>query len=183
MEDYLETVLSLLLERPVARVSEVAETLGVSEPTASAALKALARGGYVKHQSYGYVELTDSGQMAAERVAECHKLLTKFFEDVLGVESGKAAEDACQVEHCISKETLERLSKFVEFIYDSPRGGAEWLERFHSYYKTVGEESAKKGCAENRRESCVEEVKSKSLESGEPGATDTGAETQSSQPE
>jgi len=126
MEDYLEAVHELLRERPVARVGEIAEALGVSRPTVTAAIKTLVRRGFLRHKPYGYVELTPKGGRAAEAVSRRHRLLCNFFERILGVPAGRAAEDACRVEHYISADTLDRLTRFVEYIERRPRARRPW---------------------------------------------------------
>ena len=93
MEDYLEAVLALQERKPVARVGEIATALGVRRPTVTAALKTLAEGGFVEHESYGYIQLTRKGRRAAEAVSRRHALLTRFFGEVLGVPEELAAED------------------------------------------------------------------------------------------
>ena len=133
MEDYLEAILWLQEENPVARVGEVAEALDVSRPTVTAAVKALGEGGFVEHESYGYIQLTPKGRRAAERVTRRHGLLRRFFEEVLGVDAERAAEDACRVEHHMSLDTAQRLARFVEFIENCPRSGPDWLKRFQCY--------------------------------------------------
>jgi len=126
MEDYLEAVHELQRERPVARVGEIAKALGVSRPTVTAALKTLVRQGFLRHEAYGYVELTPKGHRAAEEVSRRHRLLCDFFEGILGVPADRAAEDACRVEHYISTDTLERLTRFVEYIERRPPGQRPW---------------------------------------------------------
>jgi len=160
MEDYLETILALLEEKPVARVTEIAEALNVSKPTVTSALRTLAEGKFVEHQTYGYIELTEKGRKAAERVDQRHRLLRRFFEHLLGVSPETAVEDACRAEHYVSRDTLERLTRFIEFIENCPRTGPDWLEHFHCFCKDGGRGSAEGGgCGPECIEKCMQELK------------------------
>lgn len=130
MEDYLEAILGLVEENAVARVTDVAERLDVSKPRVTVAVKRLAREGFVRHEAYGHIELTSGGARAARQVHERHRLLEHFFRHVLGLDPEQAGEDACLAEHCLSPETVERLTRFVRFVDRCPRTGAQWLRRF-----------------------------------------------------
>ena len=44
------------------------------------------------------------------------KQLKEFFEDVLGVSSQEAGENACKIEHIISENILSRMEKFSKFF-------------------------------------------------------------------
>ena len=159
MQDYLEAILKLQETAPVVRAGEIASDLDVSKPTVTSALRTLAERGLVEHESYGYVRLTDRGRQAAASVTRRHRLLRGFFQEVLGVSPGNAAEDACAVEHYLCKDTAERLARFVEFIDHCPRSGADWLEHFHSYCES-GPGPVKARCVENCLERCADDIRS-----------------------
>jgi len=133
MEDYLEAILALKKKKKVVRVKDIAHTLGVRLPTVTSMLQSLGEKGLVEHERYEHVELTPEGMEAAEEVYRRHKILKDFLEKVLGIDSLKAEEDACRMEHAVSNETVDRLVKFIEFILLCPRGGKEWIELFHQF--------------------------------------------------
>ncbi|MFA5570053.1 MAG: metal-dependent transcriptional regulator [Sphaerochaetaceae bacterium] len=113
-EDYLETVLKLSLEDPKVRLTDVANHLGVSKPSASRAMKNLQALGYIDQESYGAIELTAKGYIRASQIYKRHKTLRTFLEKVLGIDSETAEADACRMEHILSNHTMEKLSEFVE---------------------------------------------------------------------
>jgi DtxR family Mn-dependent transcriptional regulator len=113
-EDYLETVLALEEHRGVVRLTDVAQKLGVSKPSASRAMKVLQSYGYIYQESYGCIELTKKGRIKANQIYARHKTLTTFLESVLGLEAEIAEADACRMEHVLSPETMEKLSEFVQ---------------------------------------------------------------------
>jgi DtxR family Mn-dependent transcriptional regulator len=54
---------------------------------------------------------------------------------IIGVDGKIANEDACKIEHIVNPKTMDRLTKFVEFVKrfeDSPR----WLDHFKHFYET-----------------------------------------------
>ena len=60
----------------------------------------------------GYIFLTDEGKEIAEMIYERHEFLTKWLTS-LGVDGAVAAEDACRIEHVISKESFEAIKKAI----------------------------------------------------------------------
>jgi DtxR family Mn-dependent transcriptional regulator len=135
MEDYLETIALLNRDRPAVRVSEVSRALGVTMPSVTSAIKKLSEEGLVEHEKYGYVRLTPEGQKIAEDVFNRHEILRHFFTNILGVNPAIADEDACKMEHAISPDTLERLSKFVDFVSTCPVGEPDWLRGFEHFFE------------------------------------------------
>jgi DtxR family Mn-dependent transcriptional regulator len=151
MEDYLEAILHIKKKDGVARVSSISDALGVKKPSVSYAVKRLTEEGLVRHEDYGYVDLTAEGQKLAEGVLEKHKLLTTFIADILGVDGEDAELEACNMEHYLSDETREKLEGLVEFILLGPRK-EEWLENLR-YYQENRERSPEclRSCRESKR--------------------------------
>jgi len=127
MEDYLEAILRLAREGGVARVRDIAGVLGVKQSSVTGALRQLAEKELVNYRPYEVITLTPRGEGEALKVARRHEVLSRFFKDALGVPAPSADADACRVEHGLSRETVERLTAFMEFIQDCPRLGAEWV--------------------------------------------------------
>ncbi len=116
IEDYLEAILLQINEggSDGARVSDIARKLKVKKPSVVRAIEELKQKALVTHKPYGRVFLTLEGKRRAVDVYERHKLLFNFFHHFLGVSSTVAEEDACAIEHYISKESLEKLGDFME---------------------------------------------------------------------
>ena len=106
MEDYLEAVSFCADENGMARVSDIRDKLGVKTPSVTGAMKALAQEGYVLRAPYSGITLTAKGRRAAQDVKKRHIIFKRFLEHVLGVNPKTAEEDACKMEHTVSKETL-----------------------------------------------------------------------------
>ena len=107
-ENYLETILMLSKKLPVVRSVDIANELDFKKSSVSIAMKNLREGGKITVTQAGYIYLTHSGREIAEMIYERHQWLTNWLIS-LGVDSNIAAEDACKMEHVISKESFEAL--------------------------------------------------------------------------
>ena len=114
-ENYLETILMLSKKLPVVRSVDIANELDFKKSSVSIAMKNLREGGKITVTQAGYIYLTDSGREIADMIYERHQWLTNWLIS-LGVDSNIAAEDACKMDHVISKESFEALKNhFVQF--------------------------------------------------------------------
>ena len=114
VENYLEAILMLQSEDKVVRVKNISRRVDVSMPSVHTALHVLEDRGYIRHEKYGYVELTREGRTMAKRIYASHLLITEFLTRVLGVPQETAQRDACKIEHIISSETLNRIADFTK---------------------------------------------------------------------
>lgn len=137
LEDYIEAIFNLAGESNVARSKDIAKLLGVSKASVTAALTNLSKNRLVIHERYGYVELTSEGKRLAQSVKNRHDMLFKFLTGILGINAKIATEDACKIEHSISPQTLEKITKFIEFVETCPdHKRPDWLKSFDYYFKT-----------------------------------------------
>lgn len=111
IEDYLETVLILSNQQEKVRSIDVATYLGFSRPSVSHAVKLLQDQGYIEKEKNKYLVLTPAGIEIAEETYRRHQFFQNLLED-LGVPEEIAREDACRIEHIISRESFEALSSF-----------------------------------------------------------------------
>lgn len=112
-EDYLETILVLQEQCGQVRSIDIVNKLGYSKPSVSIAMKKLRESGYISMAPDGLITLNESGLEVARRVYGRHTTITKLF-CLLGVSPEQAAEDACKVEHDLSRETFDRIREFVK---------------------------------------------------------------------
>lgn len=112
-ENYLETILILSKSHPVVRSVDVAEELGFKKTSVSVAMKNLREREHITVTKEGYIYLTESGREIAEMIYERHQLLSAWLVK-LGVDEKIAAEDACKIEHVISKESFDAIKKHVK---------------------------------------------------------------------
>lgn len=112
-ENYLETILMLSQELPVVRSVDIANELGFKKSSVSIAMKNLREKNYITVSDAGFITLTESGREIAEMIYERHKFLSSWLVK-LGVDEKIASEDACKIEHIISKESFEAIKNSVK---------------------------------------------------------------------
>ncbi len=157
MENYLETILLLMRDGPVARSKDIAQRLKVNRSSVTGALQALGERGFIHHEPYGFVTLTREGEEIAARVLRRHEALREFFVDVLAIDRAEADQAACRMEHGVSKTIVDRLLDFAAFLETCPRAGAKWVRGFGSQCAEAALSAEKcEGCISQ----CLAEVRS-----------------------
>lgn len=111
-ENYLETILILSKRLPVVRSVDIANELNYKKSSVSIAMRNLREKNHITVTDAGFIYLTDEGRRIAEMIYERHEFLSSYLES-LGVPSDIAAEDACKIEHVISKESFEAMKRSV----------------------------------------------------------------------
>lgn len=133
MEDYLETIFKLNQGKGAIRVKNIAKELGVKMPTVTNMLKTLSDKGFIEYEKHEYLELTDKGLEVGKEIESRHNIIRSFLTNILKLDSETADIEACMMEHGMGPETLNRLTKFIEFIQSCPRTGESWLHYFEEY--------------------------------------------------
>ena len=111
-EDYLETILMLSKKLPVVRSIDIANEMGYKKSSVSIAMKNLREAEHIRVTKEGYIYLTDSGKEIAEMIYERHQILSSWLIK-LGVDKKVAEEDACRIEHDLSKESFNAIKKAI----------------------------------------------------------------------
>ena len=114
LENYLETIFFLDKQNGVVRVTDVAIEMSISKPSVNKAIKNLKQQGYVLHERYGSVTLTEKGLEVAKIVVSKHVVLKKLLHELIGVSEEVAEIEACKIEHVISADTLTKISNYID---------------------------------------------------------------------
>lgn len=112
-ENYLETILMLSKRLPVVRSVDISNELGFKKSSVSVAMKNLREKNHITVSDAGFINLTQSGREIAEMIYERHEFLSKWLIS-LGVPAETATEDACKIEHILSKESFQAIKDFVK---------------------------------------------------------------------
>lgn len=112
-ENYLETILLLSKKLPVVRSVDIANELNFKKSSVSIAMKNLREKEHITVTDAGYIYLTDEGKKIAEMIYERHELISAILVK-LGVDEEIAAEDACRIEHVISKESFKAVRDYAK---------------------------------------------------------------------
>jgi Mn-dependent DtxR family transcriptional regulator len=125
VDDYLEVVYDLINRKGYARPSDIAEQLSVRTASVTGMLQRLDRMGLIRYERYRGLTLTPNGEQRAKTIQRTHLTILKFLR-VFGIEEKVAKEDAEGIEHHVNKTTIERISRFVEYVNKHPA----WFQAF-----------------------------------------------------
>ena len=134
MEEYIETISSLEDRDGRAQTGKIASEMNVKPSSATEMLQKLQGEGLLKYETYSGATLTHAGQKLARDLKRKHGVIADFLE-IIGVEKSVADADACQIEHHVSRESIEQLEKFVEFARGSLHD-PHWIDNFRKFCKT-----------------------------------------------
>ena len=111
-ENYLETILILSKRLSDVRSVDIANELGFKKSSVSIAMKNLREKKHIVVSDSGFITLTESGRNIAEMVYERHLFFSNWLMR-LGVSEQTALEDACKIEHVLSKESFEAIKHYI----------------------------------------------------------------------
>jgi DtxR family Mn-dependent transcriptional regulator len=161
VEDYAKAIYALQMRDDQAvSTTALAERLGVTAASASGMVKRLGELGLVTHRRYHGVLLTDAGLRVALEVIRHHRLLELYLVESLGVPWDRVHEEAEVLEHVLSDELEELIAAKLGDPTHDPHGDPI-----------------------PSRELTIEEIRTESLQSLEPGARGTLARISDSDPD
>ena len=79
----------------------------------SVAMKKLRESNHITVTPEGYIYLTESGKEIADMIYERHQIFSDWLTR-LGVDPETAIEDACRMEHALSKESFDAIKKYID---------------------------------------------------------------------
>jgi DtxR family transcriptional regulator, Mn-dependent transcriptional regulator len=112
-EEYLETILYLTRDGSRAKTRDIARSMDIKPPSVSEMLLKLRDQGLIDYAPYEGAVLTETGREEALRIERKHQLLETFLVDTLGVELNKAHDEACEMEHTISENTVDKICAYL----------------------------------------------------------------------
>ena len=117
-QEYIEVIYDLEQKNRVARVTDIAERRGVTKASVSLVLNQLQKKELVDRKQYGHITLTKSGRRLGNKLSQRHKIIKYFLQNVVGVPEHIADQDACKLEHIISKESCAAMKDIVKIVDD-----------------------------------------------------------------
>src|SRR5262249_51987136 len=111
-EDYVEIISQLIESAGEARAADIARRLGITHVTVTRTVARLQRDGFVRHEPYRSIFLTEKGSELARRCRAKHEIVYNFLR-ALGISDQAAHADAEGIEHHVSDETLQTFESFV----------------------------------------------------------------------
>lgn len=135
LEDYLEAMLMVLLEKKAVRAKDIASRLNVSRPSVTGALQTLASKKYINYAPYDVITLTPEGEELANKVLSKHTILTHFFRDILLVDPTEAEETACKMEHTVSEEIVKKIQLLSSYLQEDHSQKTDWSDQLVLFCK------------------------------------------------
>ncbi len=111
-ENYLETILILSKKLPVVRSVDIAMETNFKKSSVSIAMRNLREQDLITVTDAGFIYLTDKGREIAEMIYERHDIISRWLIK-LGVSEDTALDDACKIEHVISKESFKAMKDHI----------------------------------------------------------------------
>jgi DtxR family Mn-dependent transcriptional regulator len=124
IEDYLKAIYGLTQEQARASTNEIAEEMGVTPASATGMIQRLAAAAppLIDYQKHRGVSLTAEGVQTALEIIRHHRLLEAFLHDQLGYTWDEVHDEADRLEHVISEELEERISRALGDPSYDPHG-------------------------------------------------------------
>ena len=115
-EEYLKTMYILKQQNGNVRVTDIAQKMNCTKPSVNKAIYNLKDGSLLNYESYGTIELTDSGENLAKKILEAYDIVYVFLKDVLNLEEEDAKKEAERIKLAITDKTINKLAKYVHKV-------------------------------------------------------------------
>ena len=149
LEDYLEAIYHISLDKQAARAKDIAQRLQLKGSSVTGALQTLSQKGLINYAPYDLITLTPKGEEIARDIVHRHQTLRDFLMNILHIEEAEAESNACKMEHHVSHAVLNRLIQLTKFFKLCPRGTGNWVDAFDHYDKTGELQDVCQRCYDN----------------------------------
>jgi DtxR family Mn-dependent transcriptional regulator len=121
-EEYLEAIYRLQKKTGSARTMELARQLRVVPGSVTNTIESLEKRGFVTHEPYKGVSLTEKGRRIALSILKRHRLAERLLTDILHLDWSEVHDAACKLEHALEPEVTESLEKTLGHPKTCPHG-------------------------------------------------------------
>lgn len=131
LEDYIEEIYAQVLKNGQAKVTAIADAMGVKKASVTGALNILQEKKLINYAPYAPVTLTAEGEKIAKNIMKKHENLAEFFIEVLNTPRAEALEIACKMEHIVSEKLFKNMVKLTKY--------AKTQDEFKNIYERIKE--------------------------------------------
>lgn len=121
-ENYLKALFNLSNSKGEVNLSELANSLQVSLPTANSMVKSLQKSGWLKYEKYKPLILTPEGEKEAALIIRKHRLTEMFLVKKMGFGWEEVHEIAEQVEHIHAPKFFQKMDEMMGYPTIDPHG-------------------------------------------------------------
>lgn len=118
LEEYLKTMYVLKKQNGRVRITDVAEKMNCTKASVNKAVHNLKSNGLLTYETYGTIELTESGEDLAKKILEAYDIVFLFLKDVLNLKEEQAKAEAENIKSVIQDETINQLAKYIHKVLD-----------------------------------------------------------------
>jgi DtxR family Mn-dependent transcriptional regulator len=122
VEDYLKVIYQLSERGDPVTTTALADALRLAPPSISGMVKRLAESNLVEHEPYRGVTLTRTGRRAALRMLRRHRIIETYLVSHLGYSWDNVHDEAEQLEHAVSDDLVDRMSRALGDPVVDPHG-------------------------------------------------------------
>ena len=112
-EEYLKTMYVLYKQKSEIRVTDIADKMKCSKPNVTKQLNVLKNNGLIKYETYGKIELTQSGLDYSKKILADNDIIYLLLSDVICVSKEDALIEAAKIKSVISDDTIRKISNYV----------------------------------------------------------------------
>src|SRR5260370_17230272 len=116
LEDYLEAIYRLSHDKGYASTVDLSDMLQVKPPTVSTMVGNLAKKGYLVHEPYRGMKLTEKGERVAKSVISRHGIISEFLA-LIGVEEVTARQDTEAIKPSLHPITIHIIAKLLHVLH------------------------------------------------------------------
>ena len=121
-ENYLKAIFFLSQKNEQVSITELANKMKVSKPTANHMVKKMEQNNWVLYQKYQPLQLTSKGKKIGALIVRKHRLTEMFLTEVMGFGWEEVHDIAEQMEHLNSSIFFDRMDEILGFPTSDPHG-------------------------------------------------------------
>ncbi|MCA9912015.1 MAG: metal-dependent transcriptional regulator, partial [Anaerolineae bacterium] len=125
MQEYLAETYRIAYyqpNNPYVSTSALANVLGVSAPAVTRMVQRLKEAGYLEHEPYRGISLTQEGEREALANIRSHRLVERFLVDVMGFGWHEVHDAADELGAVVSSRMVHRIAEMTNFPHRCPHG-------------------------------------------------------------
>jgi DtxR family Mn-dependent transcriptional regulator len=122
-EDYLRAIYLLSTNDNLeVKVSDIVVKLDLSKSTVAQRLNDLTDKGWLLHEKYGPVVLTEEGRQIASDLTYKHRIIETFLHEILDLDEMDVHEEAHKLEHAVSDKVIMKMANMLDDPTHCPHG-------------------------------------------------------------
>ena len=121
-EEYVEMIYKLQRRNGLAKTKELSEIMNVVPGSITNTIEHLESHGLVAHEPYRGVKLTPEGEKVALGIIRRHRLAECLLSELLKADWSTIHEEACKLEHALSKKLTHLLEERLGHPKFCPHG-------------------------------------------------------------